>query len=66
MSPKRLRGRPRAALFADIDPQLLDVARQEAGARGVHLWWVVEQAMRAGLPLIPRPDAEEVVLPETA
>ncbi len=64
MSLRKQRGRAREALFADIDPQVMEAVRQATAARGVHQWWVVEQALRAGLPLIPQPEQE--VLPQSA
>ena len=60
---RRNRRRPRALLFAYIDPQLVaDIGRHAAGQ--LHHWWVTEEALRRGLPLLPSPEQE--VLPQSA
>ncbi len=59
----RDRRRSREALFVDISPEMLeDIGR--AAAPRFNRWWVVQEALRSGLPLIPAPGQE--VLPQTA
>ncbi len=64
MAPKKPRRRAREAVFVELDPQLLESVRQITAERGVHQWWVIEEALRRGLPLLPAPEQE--VLPESA
>jgi hypothetical protein len=60
----RPRGRPTTALFAKISRDVVDAINQDVEARGAHHWWVVEQALRLGLNLLPASDQE--VLPTSA
>ncbi len=64
MAPRKPRRRAREAVFVELDPQLLETVRQVTAERGVHQWWVIEEALRRGLPLLPAPEQE--VLPESA
>ena len=54
-SHTKVRGRTRAALFVYADPDVVDALRAAASARDAHLWWVIEQALQHGLPLLPPP-----------
>jgi len=59
----RNRRRPRAMVFAYIDPTIIaDIRRHAAGQ--LHHWWVAEEALRRGLPLLPA--SEQEVLPHSA
>ncbi len=59
----RNRRRARAMLFAYIDPTIIaDIRRHAAGQ--LHHWWVAEEALRRGLPLLPV--TEQEVLPQSA
>jgi len=59
----RNRYRPRAMLFVYIDPKLVaDIRRHAAGQ--LHHWWVAEEALRRGLPLLSA--TEQEVLPHSA
>ncbi len=60
----RPRGRPRTALFAKIHPEVVAAINHDVEARDAHHWWVVEQALRLGLNLLPPTDQE--VLPQSA
>jgi len=62
MAATRRRPRAREPLFVELDPNLIETVRQMTAARGVHQWWVVEEALRRGLPLLPAPEQE--VLPD--
>jgi hypothetical protein len=54
----RWRGRPHVSLFAQVDPQLVRKLAREVSARDAHQWWVLENAVRLGLPLLPEPEQE--------
>jgi hypothetical protein len=60
----RPRGRPTTALFAKIHPEVVAAINQDVEDRDAHHWWVVEQALRLGLNLLP-PTGQEV-LPQSA
>jgi len=60
----RPRGRPTTALFAKIHPEVVAAINQDVEARDAHHWWVVEQALRLGLHLLP--DSGQEVLPQSA
>lgn len=60
----RPRGRPTTALFAKIHPDVVAAINQDVEARDAHHWWVVEQALRLGLNLLPA--TEQEVLPQSA
>jgi len=64
MAPKKPRRSAREAVFVELDPKLLENVRRITAERGVHQWWVIEEALRRGLPLLPSPEQE--VLPESA
>lgn len=51
----RARGRPAVAVFAEVHEDLIHMLAQEVTARDAHQWWVVENALRLGLPLLPEP-----------
>jgi len=57
----RPRGRPTTALFAKIHHEVVAAINQDVEARDAHHWWVVEQALRLGLNLLP-PTEQEVLL----
>ncbi len=52
----RWRGRPQTSVFATVHPELIEMLAQEVTARDAHQWWVVENALRLGLPLLPEPE----------
>lgn len=52
----RQRNRPKVSLFCHIDPAVVAAVRAAAVARGAHHWWVAQEALRLGLPLLPAPD----------
>jgi len=52
----RQRGRPRAALFLEIAEATAQAVRNAATARHAHIWWVAQEALRLGLPLLPVPN----------
>jgi len=64
------RGRAISVLFVTIDPDLIAATRAAAAERHAHLWWVAQDGIARGLPLLPAPmrvpalDDEE--LPESA
>ena len=60
-SRTRQRGRTGVDLFADINPDVIRAVRAAASARGAHVWWVAQEALRLGVPLLPAPN--EVLLP---
>jgi len=60
----RGRGQPRAGFYTELDPHLIEVIKRVAADRGVLKWRVVEDALRAGLPLLP--ESEEEVMPQSA
>jgi len=60
MRPTGSRRPDRTGFYAEIDPELVNAVKQAAADRGVRNWWVVEEALRRGLPLVP-PAAEEVL-----
>lgn len=51
----RQRGRQRVSVFVLIDTSVSDSVRDAAAARHAHMWWVVGEALRCGLPLLPPP-----------
>lgn len=55
---KRPQAEPREGICVRIDPDLANTIRQQAAARGVHQWWILEHAMLAGIPLLPPPGQE--------
>ncbi len=59
----RHRGRPRELLFVEVAPELVTAVRA-ASDRKLHHWWVIDQALRHSLGLLPAQEQE--VLPETA
>jgi len=66
----RQRGRLTAILFIEIAEAAVQALRNAAAARHAHIWWVAQEALRLGLPLLPVPnpalafDGEE--LPQSA
>jgi len=59
----RNRLRPRAMVSAYIDSKIIADIRSHAAGQ-LHYWWVAQEALRRGLPLLPAPGQEE--LPQTA
>jgi hypothetical protein len=51
----RQRGRDTVDIFAAIAIDVADAIRDAARARHAHVWWVTEEALRHGLPLLPPP-----------
>jgi hypothetical protein len=49
----RQRGHKRVTVYSDIDLGVADAARAAAAERHAHLWWVVQEALTLGLPLLP-------------
>jgi len=52
----RQRGRPVAVLFLEIAEATAQAVRNAAAARHAHIWWVAQEALRLGLPLLPVPN----------
>lgn len=50
------RGRTVSLLFATIAPHVVAAVRAAAAARHAHVWWIAQEALRLGLPLLPVPD----------
>jgi hypothetical protein len=55
--------RPHEDLFVDVAPELVEEVRQARGS-SFNQWWVVQEAIRQGLPLLPA--SEQEVLPHSA
>lgn len=52
----RQRGRPGAVLFIAIAGVAAQAVRSAATVRHAHVWWVAQEALRLGLPLLPVPN----------
>ena len=51
----RRRGQATVGIYAEISIAVADDIRAAAAERHAHVWWVVEEALRLGLPLLPPP-----------